>query len=131
MEPNVINKNKLYFLFTAETNIFNNIMILDEKYKNNIVSSDKVLENRKGPNGEMYSILLISDAFSPNEIRDSQIVIKIIYRKNGTEDHIFLSNAIKIDKLRNNFCYNFILNSETRWLGLKKIPPPNSLNLTL
>lgn len=127
----MINKNKLYFLFTVETNIFNNIMILDEKYKNNIVSSDTVLENRKGPNGEMYSILLISDAFSPNEIRDSQIVIKIIYRKNGTEDHIFLSNAIKIDKLRNNFCYNFILNSETRWLGLKKIPPPNSLNLTL
>ena len=128
MEPVVINKNKLYFIYSVQTNILNNIMISDEKYKNNIILNEQILENRPGKNGEMYSILIVSNSYLVEEIKNAKITIKVVYRKNGTEDHIFLSNEIPIDKKRDNFCYNFKLKSEARWLGLKKVNPPDSFN---
>ena len=128
MEPVVINKNKLYFIYSVPTNILNNIMISDEKYKNNIILNEQILENRPGKNGEMYSILIVSNSYLVEEIKNAKITIKVVYRKNGTEDHIFLSNEIPIDKKRDNFCYNFKLKSEARWLGLKKVNPPDSFN---
>ena len=128
MEPIIINKNKLYFIYSVPTNVLNNIMLLDAKYKNNIILNEQILENRPGKNGEMYSILIVSDSYLVEEIKDGKITIKVVYRKNGTEEHIFLSNEIPIDKKRDNFCYNFKLNTETRWLGLKKVNPPDSFD---
>ena len=128
MEPIIINKNKLYFIYSVPTNVLNNIMLLDAKYKNNIILNEQILENRPGKSGEMYSILIVSNSYLVEEIKDGKITIKVVYRKNGTDEHIFLSDEIPIDKKRDNFCYNFKLKPETRWLGLKKVDPPDSFN---
>ena len=130
MESVIISRKKLYFIFSAPTNIFNNIVISDEKYKYNKILNECIIGNQEGLKGEMYSILLFSDAYLTEDIKEPNITIKVTYNKEGNEEHVFLSNKILINPQRDNFSYFFKLNPEKSWLGMKKVDPPNSLNLS-
>ena len=104
MESVIISRKKLYFIFSAPTNIFNNIVISDEKYKYNKILNECIIGNQEGLKGEMYSILLFSDAYLTEDIKDPNITIKVTYNKEGNEELVFIVKSQK--PLKNAYVIN-------------------------